>query len=61
MDTPAGAAMDKTEHRSFDRPDENRGFPHGHAEILNVGGGQVGRLVLEPGWRWSRDVRHARR
>ena len=48
--------MDDTEHRSFEAADENREFPHGRAEILNVGGGQVGRLTFEPGWRWSSDV-----
>jgi hypothetical protein len=30
--------MDKTEHKSFQAPDETRGFPRGRAEILNVGG-----------------------
>jgi hypothetical protein len=38
--------MDKTEHKSFHAPDEIREFPHGRAEILNVGGGQVGRLAI---------------
>jgi hypothetical protein len=47
----------ETEHRRFEKPDETREFPHGRAEILNVGSGQVGRLVLEPGWRWSDDVK----
>jgi quercetin dioxygenase-like cupin family protein len=42
-----------TEHRAFAEPDELREFPNGRAEILNVGGGEVGRLVFEPGWRWS--------
>ena len=46
-----------TEHRSFDNPDEVREFPHGRAEILNVGGAEVGRLVFQPGWRWSTDVK----
>lgn len=46
-----------TEHLDFSRPDEVRSFGHGRAEILNVGGGSVGRLTLEPGWRWSRDVK----
>jgi hypothetical protein len=46
-----------TEHKSFATPDETRAFPHGEAEILNIGGGQVGRLVFQPGWRWSRDVK----
>jgi hypothetical protein len=49
--------MHETEHRSFDAPDETRTFPHGRAEILKVGGGEVGRLVFEPGWRWSTDVK----
>ena len=38
--------MDKTEHKSFQAPDETREFPHGRAEILNVGGGQIGRLGI---------------
>ncbi|MBK6451960.1 MAG: cupin domain-containing protein [Proteobacteria bacterium] len=37
--------------------DETRSFPHGRAEILKIGDGEVGRLVLEPGWRWSNDVK----
>jgi hypothetical protein len=49
--------MDKTEHRSFQAADETREFPHGRAEILRIGGGEVGRLVFEPGWRWSNDVK----
>ncbi|MGB6456161.1 MAG: cupin domain-containing protein [Streptosporangiaceae bacterium] len=49
--------MDTTEHKSFDTADETREFGHGRAEILNVARGQVGRLVLQPGWRWSDDVK----
>ena len=47
----------KTEQKTFSRPDEVRTFPHGKAEILGVGGAEVGRLVFEPGWRWSTDVK----
>jgi hypothetical protein len=47
----------ETEHKSFSSPSETREFPHGRAEILEVGGAEVGRLVLEPGWRWSNDVK----
>ena len=49
--------MDKTEHRIFQAPDETREFPRGRAEILNVGGGQVGRLVFQPRWRWPDNVK----
>lgn len=49
--------MHDAEHKSFQDPDETREFPNGRAEILNVGGSEIGRLVLEPGWRWSNDVK----
>jgi hypothetical protein len=49
--------MQETEHRSFKAPDETRAFPNGRAEIVNTAEGEVGRLVLEPGWRWSNDVK----
>ena len=54
---PSTHTRQETEHKSFDRPDELREFPNGRAEILDIGGGQVGRLVLQPGWRWSNDVK----
>ena len=38
------------------RPDETREFPNGKAEIVNIGGGAVGRLVFQPGWRWATSV-----
>lgn len=47
----------ETEHKSFESPDEVREFPNGRAEILVVGGSEVGRLVFQPGWRWSNDVK----
>jgi len=47
----------ETEHESFDAPGEVREFPHGKVEILSIGGGEVGRLMLQPGWRWSSDVK----
>src|SRR3981189_2169036 len=49
--------MQQTEHRSFQTPDETREFPHGGAEIVNPADGEIGRMVLEPGWRWSNDVK----
>jgi hypothetical protein len=51
------AVRQETEHKSFSSPSETREFPNGRAEILEVGGSEVGRLVLEPGWRWSNDVK----
>jgi uncharacterized cupin superfamily protein len=50
-------ATQTTEHVSFEKPDEVREFPHGRVEIVTVGGAEIGRLILEPGWRWSNDVK----
>ena len=47
----------QTEHRGFGQPDEVREFPHGRVELVTLGGSQIGRLILEPGWRWSNDVK----
>lgn len=49
--------MQTTEHKTFSKPDEKREFPNGHAELVNVGDGVVGRLEFKPGWRWSTDVK----
>ena len=45
-----------SERRQFGKPDEIREFPNGRAEIVSIGGGTVGRLIFNPGWRWSKDV-----
>ncbi len=46
-----------TEHCTFTQPVETRAFPNGRVELVDVGGTQIGRLVLQPGWRWSDDVK----
>jgi hypothetical protein len=52
-----GETVQETEHKSFAEPDEVREFPNGRAEILRIGDAEVGRLIFEPGWRWSSDVK----
>ncbi|HLG01897.1 MAG TPA: cupin domain-containing protein [Acidimicrobiia bacterium] len=47
----------QTEHKAFGKPDEVREFPYGRAEILSIGGAEIGRLIFEPGWRWSEHVK----
>ncbi len=47
----------ETEHKSFGTPDEMRESPNGQAELLDIGGAQVGRMTFKPGWRWSNDVK----
>ncbi len=49
--------MAKAEYKRFEQPDERRPFPNGHAEIVNIGGGTVGRFIFYPGWRWSNDLK----
>jgi quercetin dioxygenase-like cupin family protein len=49
--------MKRSEHRAFREPDEVREFPNGRAEILNMDGGEVGKLTFSPGWRWSNDLK----
>jgi hypothetical protein len=51
------AQASKVQWKDFAAADEVRKFGNGKAEIVNIGGGSVGRLVLQPGWRWSRDVK----
>jgi quercetin dioxygenase-like cupin family protein len=49
--------MARAERKNFSSPDEIRTFERGKLELLNMGGGIVGRLTLEPGWRWSQHVK----
>lgn len=47
----------KAEQKNFGKPDEVRTFEKGRLELINIHGGEVGRLILEPGWRWSLHVK----
>lgn len=49
--------MASFELKSFDNPDEVLEFPLGQGAILSIGGGKVSRMTLQPGWRWSTDVK----
>jgi hypothetical protein len=45
------------EKKTVSQPDEVRTFEKGVLELVNIGGGVVGRLTLEPGWRWSEHLK----
>jgi class 3 adenylate cyclase len=49
--------MGSMQRKSLDMPDETRTIPHGRTDIWNLGDFVVGRIVFEPGWRWSKDVK----
>ena len=34
-----------------------RNFDHGHVDVVQLGGASIGRLTLEPGWKWSESVK----
>jgi hypothetical protein len=42
---------------SLDGPDETRTFDKGRIDVVRVGGTTVGRITLEPGWRWSESLK----
>lgn len=43
--------------RSFSSPDETREFENGRFDVVRLQDATVGRVVLQPGWRWSQDVK----
>jgi hypothetical protein len=45
------------EQQDFADPSETREFPNGRADLVRIGGTEIGRLTLQPGWRWSTDVK----
>ncbi len=53
--TPQGTQM--TEQKSFTKPDETRSFERGMVELVKIGDAEIGRLTLQPGWRWSDHVK----
>jgi quercetin dioxygenase-like cupin family protein len=51
------SSMPEPGYRDFARPDEVRTFEKGRLELVHTPAGDIGRMVLSPGWRWSEHVR----
>jgi mannose-6-phosphate isomerase-like protein (cupin superfamily) len=49
--------MAGVESKNFDSPDETRTPDKTKVEVVKVGGAAVGRLTLQPGWRWSESIK----
>jgi hypothetical protein len=50
--------MSSIEVKSFSNADEvNDAFDNAHIEAVSVGGQRVVKLTLQPGWRWSENVK----
>ncbi len=50
-------ASENFQRRNLDSPDETRTFENGKVGIVTLGDFTASRLVLEPGWRWSENVK----
>ena len=51
------ALVSKLMKKSLDTPEETLRFGHGKMQVVHLGDQPVARIVLEPGWRWSEDVK----
>jgi quercetin dioxygenase-like cupin family protein len=49
--------MSAAEQRNFEDADETRTFESGKLDLVKIGDSEIGRLVLQPGWRWSDHVK----
>ena len=49
--------MANAEMKNLSSPDETRKFEKGKMEVVNIGGGTVGRATFQPGWKWSEHVK----
>ena len=44
--------------RNLDRkPDDVKKFTNGKVDLANLGETVIGRITLQPGWKWSKDVK----
>lgn len=43
--------------RAFSEPEESRPAGRGHGDTVSLGRATFTRIALEPGWRWSTDVK----
>jgi hypothetical protein len=50
-------ASENFQRKSLDSPDETRTFENGKAQVVTLGDFTASRLMLEPGWRWSENVK----
>lgn len=49
--------MARFQRKPLDRPDEVRPYPLGSTEIFEMDDFVIGKMTMEPGWRWTKDVR----
>ncbi len=47
----------KSQTKSFNAPDETRTPPNARMEFVSFGDMTIVRMVCQPGWRWSKDMK----
>jgi hypothetical protein len=43
--------------RSFNEPDQTVPLGTGVAQVVAIGSTMLGRMTMQPGWQWSKDVK----
>jgi quercetin dioxygenase-like cupin family protein len=51
------AASENVKAKSLDSADETRTFEHGKLELATIDEFSASRVTLEPGWKWSEDIK----
>jgi mannose-6-phosphate isomerase-like protein (cupin superfamily) len=49
--------LSKLIRKTFEAPDEVRRFPKGRIELLTLEDTSLARIFLQPGWKWSNDIK----
>lgn len=49
--------LTKPSMKNLDSPDETRLFDNGKFELVYLQDNTIARFALQPGWRWSKDVK----
>jgi hypothetical protein len=49
--------MTGVQSRDFSAPDETRTPDKTTIELVQLGGGQIGRYTFQPGWKWSECIK----
>jgi class 3 adenylate cyclase len=48
--------MPRLQRKHFDAPERTRDLGRGRRDVVDLDETAVGRMTLQPGWRWSKDV-----
>ncbi len=49
--------MPRLQRKGFAAPDQVRKFPNWRLDLVTLDENAIGRFRLQPGWRWSTDVK----